>query len=210
MKKLALPKVRLIWAALAVFVATALAAVLVNGTVFGHGFVLSRSISRYVGYETWSAVVFAIGNIFVGLCIAKYLWRLGEVWKMPKLFYICIVLMVATLWALSVCPVGFCDFDGHVSLVSRIHEVSSRTMFIAMMLMSVMIALSKRTGVAAHVAGAAFATYAVICVAGYLLGADWFMVGTLIYESAYLVGFMLMLAICDLQKQTSESATRRN
>lgn len=201
MKRLTLPNARLIWTALAIFLVTSLTAIIVNATAFGHGLVLEKSISRYVGYETWSAVMFAIGNIFVGLFVAKYLWRLGEVWKMPRVFYYCIVTMVVALWALSVCPVGFCDFDGHISLVSRIHEVSSRLMFLVMMLMAAMIAFSERTSVAAHVASAAFAAFAVICVVGYFSEAGWFTIWTMIYETLYLAGFMVMLGVCGVRKK---------
>ncbi len=175
-------------AGLAVFVAMVVLIVAVNSV--SHGLDFGRSVSRYVGFEAWSAALFAVGNGFVVAMVASYLWKVGEARKMPRLFYYLVFLIAATLILLSVFPIGFCDFDGHVSLVSRIHEVSSRVMFIAMMLVAAMLAGNPYGSRRARIASAVFVLYALLCVVGYLTGAGWFLAGVLVWETAYIVYFI--------------------
>lgn len=73
------PKKGGLWLALAVFLTTATLGVVINSFVFGRGLSLDRSISRYVGYETWSAILFALGNFLVVAMVGKYLWKLGRI-----------------------------------------------------------------------------------------------------------------------------------
>ncbi len=198
-RKKELPNSGLIAAALAVFLVTSFAAIIVNSTLLGHGFHLDYSISKYVGLETWSAVLFTIGNLFVAAFFGKYLWKLGEAWDMPRLFYYLIVVMVAGLLTLSFCPSGYCDFDGKKNLITWLHEVSSRMMFIAMMSEAALIACWKKASRLAHALCVSYVVYAIICIAGYFTKGEWFLTFLMIYESMYLAMFMIMLAFCGIR-----------
>lgn len=200
LKRKELPNSGLIAAALATFLATAFTAILVNSSIMGHGFHLEYSISHYVGLETWSAVMFTIGNFFVAAFFGVYLWRLGEAWGMPRLFYYLIVVMVVGLLMLSFCPSGYFDVEGgSKNLITWIHEISSRTMFIAMMLMAALIAVWKKAGAMAHAVCVAYVVYAIICIAGYFTQGEWFVQELMIYETVYLASFMIMLALCGVR-----------
>lgn len=198
-RKKELPNSGLIAAALAVFLVTSFAAIIVNSTLLGHGFHLEYSISKYVGLETWSAVLFTIGNLFVAAFFGKYLWKLGEAWDMPRLFYYLIIVMVVGLLTLSFCPSGYCDFDGKKNLITWLHEVSSRMMFIAMMSEAALIACWKKASRLAHALCVSYVVYAIICIAGYFTKGEWFLTFLMIYESMYLAMFMIMLAFCGIR-----------
>lgn len=182
--------------AILIFLVTAALAIVLNTTVGKYGWHLEWSISRYVGLELWSAVLFAIGNCFVAAFMGRYLWKLGERWGMPKLYYALVLVMATALLWLSFCPVGFCDMDGQTSTVSLMHVMSSRCMFISMMLISMIVVLCRKAGMTAHALNVGYLVYAIFCVIGELSKATWFVPLTLIYESVYLFGFMLIMAYC--------------
>lgn len=198
-KKKQLPHSKCIITALTVFLVTAFVAIIVNSTLLGHGFHLEYSISKYVGLETWSAVMFAIGNCFVTALFGRYLWKLGEAWAMPRLFYYLIIVMVAGLLGLSFCPSGYCDFDGQKSLITWMHEICSRTMFVAMMSEAALIAIWKKAGRLAHAVCVSYVVYAIICIIGYFTKGEWFLPLVMVYETIYLAMFMIMLAFCGLR-----------
>lgn len=198
-RKKELPNSKLIARALAIFLTTAFVAIIINSFGLGYGFHLNYSISKYVGLEAWSVIMFALGNCFVVAYFGKYLWKLGEAWKMPKLFYALIIVMVVGLVALSVFPVGYFDTDGHKSIVSFLHEISSRTMFLAMMAEAALIAIWKKAGRLAHALCVAYVVYATICIIGYFTKGAWFLPLIMIYETLYLAMFMVMLALCGIR-----------
>lgn len=185
-----------LFVALAMFLITATLGVVVNSFVFGKGFHLNWSVSRYVGSEIWSAVVFALGNAVVVGVVMKYLWRLGEAWKMPRVYYYCAFLMAVGLIWLSVCPVGFFDMEGEKSVISLFHEWSSKTMFIMMMVVAAMLARNRRAKAGSRAISATYVIYGIFCVTGYLTAGAWFTPLILIYETVYIATFPLVLAGC--------------
>lgn len=189
-----------LYAALAVFLVTATLGVVVNSFAFSKGFNLHWSVSRYVGSELWSAILFALGNGVVVAMVMKYLWGLGEAWKMPRVYYYCSFVMAVGLIWLSVCPVGFCDIEGQKSLVSLLHEWSSKLMFIMMMLVAAMLAGSRRASAGTKAMCIAYVVYGIFCVAGYLTNGCWFTPLVLIYETVYIATFPLMLAGCETKR----------
>lgn len=203
-KRKELPYSKYIVTALGVFLVTAFAAIIINSTVFGHGFHLEYSISKYVGLETWSAVVFAIGNCFVAGMFGKYLWKLGEAWNMPRVFYYLIIVMVAGLIGLSFCPSGYFDMDGQKNLITWLHEICSRVMFLAMMAEAALIAIWEKAGRLAHAPCVAYVVYAIICIIGYFTEGKWFLPLLMVYETVYLTVFMVMLAFCGLRNTEGE------
>ena len=200
-----MPKKGSLWLALGVFLVTAGLGVAINSTVFGRGLRLGWSISRYVGCETWSAVLFALGNFLVIAMVGRYLWKLGDKWHMLRVYYYCAFLMCVGLLWLSLCPVGYFDVvaNGVVekSVISYVHEISSKLMFIMMMLMAAMLAGNWRACAQTRAVCVAYLVYAVFCVTGYLTAGSWFTPLILIYESLYIASFPLVLIACRTGKE---------
>lgn len=201
MRKIKFPTKWLIVGAIMVFLGTSFLAISMNSTVFGHGLHISESISHYVGLEYWSAIVFMLGNLFVLMLTARYLWQLGEVWKMPKVFYVLIVVLGVTLLGLSACPSGMFDVGEETSLISWIHIMTSRAMFITMMLISAMIVMCRHANTLAHAINVFYLIYAVICIVGFVSEEAWFMNYVMIFETLFLLGFMVSMAFCDQRRE---------
>lgn len=183
-------------AGLIIFTVIATLAVVLNSFVFGYGFDVARSISRYVGFEVWSVLLFAIGNCFVVAAVARALFKIGEAWHMPKVFYwLTVIMCVALIW-LSVFPIGMFDAEGSVSLISWLHILGSRTLFVVMMIVACMIAGNQYASPMTHGVCVGYMVYAIFCVVGHLTEASWFLPYTLIFESSYIVGFLVMLLFC--------------
>lgn len=192
-----IPSKWLIVGALAVFLGTSFIAIFINATVLEHGFHLEYSISHYVGLELWSAIFFTLGNIFVSIFMAYFLWKLGEAWKMPRLFYWLIVVLVVSLIGLSVCPSGFADMGDQISTVTWIHVLTSRLMFIAMMLIAAMIVVCRHANALAHIINVVYLIYAVVCIMGFMEEQTWFLDAVMVFETIYLAAFMTVMAACD-------------
>lgn len=195
--------------ALLAFVLTTVAAVTINSWL-RQAFTPSYSISRYVGSETWSAIVFALANVVVAVNVLSYLYLVGERWRLARVYFWLVVAMMVGLIGLSACPVGYFDTAGYATSVpSHVHEVSSRMMFCCMLAVAGMIVLCQRASRATRMAAAVYVAYGVVCILGYLTKAQWFLQHLLLFESCYLFGF---LAFClGLQGRSGEilSATAR-
>lgn len=179
--------------AVGVFLLTALAIVGLNS--LSHGWHWDYSISRYVGLETWSAVLFALSNLVVAGLFGKYLYMVGELWQLPRWFYWMIVLTVVGLLGLSACPIGYFDAPGTTfasSVPSQVHQLCSRLMFVCMMLMALTWLL--RSQVQTKIRGwcGVFLTYGVLCTVGFCFDMAWFDRLILVFESAYILGFMVL------------------
>ena len=186
---------KLMFRALVTFLTVAMLAVVLNSWIWGYGWHLEYSISRYVGLETWSAVMFALVNVATMIFMLYYLFQVGEAWQMPRWYYYLVVVMAAALIGLSACPVGYFDAPGAVyasSLPSKIHEISSRTMFAMMLAVAAILAWSKRTATGAKVWCIIFVLYGLLCIYGYFSHAQWFAAVLLMLESRYLVGFIVL------------------
>lgn len=180
--------------AFAIFVATSGLAVIVN-SLLGIGLRFDYTISRYVGLETWSAVVFALGNFVVAGAILYYLYEVIQVWKMPRVAYWCVVVMLVGLIGLSVCPIGYFDPVGAkygTSAISLIHGLCSRTMFMTMMVMMLLVVLNVMASKMTRVLGVVFIIYGLMCLCGHLLRVGWFVNTVLVFESLYIMGFMVL------------------
>lgn len=185
---------KLMFLAMAVFVLTATLAVAVN-SLTGYGLHLDYSISRYVGLETWSALMFALGNFVVAVAMLYYMYEVGQAWRMPRVFYWCVIIMAMALIGLSVCPIGYFDPAGAVygtSAPSLIHHTCSRIMFVMMLVVVMMVVLSTRAHRETKYWGIMYLVYGIVCVLGYFTKADWFQGAMLIFESLYLLGFMVL------------------
>ncbi len=156
---------------------------------------LGNTISYYVGTSTVTAVMFAVLNfVMVGL-MWYYLWQMGQEWQMPRTYYYLAVILVVTIVWLSVCPVYYADFMGHVSLVSRMHEVASRTMFVTMALIMLLIASRPEASTGTRVLVAMYLVFAVVSIFGHLTNGAWFTPTVLIWETSYILAFFLLIAV---------------
>lgn len=197
MKRTKFPSKWLIIGAMMTFLGTAFLIIAINSIIFRHGFHPDLTISRYVGMEIWSALVFAVSNIFVTIFTGRYLWQLGQAWKMPRIFYWLVLFQAVALLVLSACPVGMFDVGGVPSIISWVHNISARTMFFVMMLIAAMIVFCKRANALAHVLNAFYVVYAAVCIFGHFGERPWFVSNIMFIEAAYLFGFMVVMAFCD-------------
>lgn len=178
-----------IWLTMAIFAVTMLAAV-VGNSLMGYGWHINYSISRYVGLETWSAMLFALGNFVVAGLIGRYLYQVGEAWQMPRWFYWVVVLLAAGLVGLSVCPLMYFDHNGIKSTPTMVHEICSRTMFAGMLVVAGTLLTRRGLNKVTKVYAAVFVVYGLLCCVGYLTKAGWFIGLMLFCEAAYIWGFM--------------------
>lgn len=179
--------------AIGIFLTTALLAIIINSLRYGWHW--GYSISRYVGLETWSAVLFALGNVVVAGLFGKYLYTVGRAWRMPKWFYVLVVIMAAALLGLSACPIGYFDPVGAefgTSAPSYIHKVCSRLMFACMLVMAFVWQWSNVVQLKIRRWCVTFVAYGIFCVLGYCLGSSWFFPAMLVFESVYILGFMVL------------------
>lgn len=180
--------------ALAIFGCTACAAVVVN-SLTGVGLYFNYSISRYVGLRTWSAIVFAIGNFIVVGAMLKYLYSVAENWGMARWVYWLIIVMLIALIGLSVCPIGYFDPVGArygTSSPSLIHGLCSRIMFASMLVMMLVVALCMMASKWTRISAVMFLAYGTVCLYGYFSHVAWFENTVLVFESLYLVSFMVL------------------
>lgn len=179
--------------AIGVFLGTSLLAVVVNS--LSYGWHLGYSISRYVGLEAWSTLIFALGNVVVSGLFGGYLYTISEAWRMPKWFYVLVVLTIVALLGLSACPIGYFDAPGAEygsSVPSVVHQICSRLMFTCMLIMAFVWQWCGNIEMSSRRWCATFVLYGVFCAIAYLLRADWFFQMTLIFESAYILSFMIL------------------
>lgn len=185
---------RLIWAVVLIFVSTEVLAVIFNGLAVDN-FVWNRSISRYVGLALWTSILFALGNCLVSALVGRYLWRVGEVWRMPRGFYYLIILTVVGLLGLSFCPLGLADSDGNISIVSNLHQVFSRLMFLMMLVIATFLAFSRRTKEGMRAFCMMFVAYGITCAIGSVGAMPWFENGVLFWETMFFVLFMILIMV---------------
>mgnify|MGYP001054451178 FL=1 len=206
-EKIAMPRKRRLVAALIIFLVTSLAAVILNSFMMGYGLEVERSISRYVGFEIWSSVIFAFGNFFAAGATGAFLWCLGELWELPRVYYYCVIVMVLGLIGLSLCPIGLFDMGGEKSIVSLIHELASRTMFIMMMVVAGLLALRPYGTRGSRVVCWVYVVYGLFCVVGYLTKGSWFIPYCLFFETFYIAAFVLVLLV-QKDKRVSSNKTK--
>lgn len=92
------------------------------------------TVSRYVGLELWSSILFAICNIAIVIIMFRYYLYLRP--SRSKLWFIFGCLQVAGFSLLSIFPANAFMSSPIREVVINIHEISARTMFAAMLLMA--------------------------------------------------------------------------
>lgn len=196
MNRAALLKKRGLMLGLGLFFIVEVAAVVIN-SLLQRSFRVDWSISTYVGLQAWSAVVFAGCNCVVAGLYGTYLWKLGEKWEMPRLYYYTCFLLLLGLIGLSFCPLGYFDVGTEVSLISMLHQMNSRMMFMMMLMVATMLAGRSGNSARSQVGLASFILFAFVCLAGYMMGGEWFSSFFMVYETLYLVWFVAALLIAE-------------
>lgn len=152
------------------------------------GFHVNWSISRYMGKDYWSAIVFCLANVVVAAMTLKYLFSVKREYKMSPIYSILIVIMAVLFAALSIFPVGlFDDTWGNFGVVSEIHRRSSYTLFLFLIFIALDLMIEIRRGLGMHLFGAVAVAVSLFCVISFLAGWDFFSDYMYIFESSYVV-----------------------
>lgn len=155
---------------------------------------LTLTISRYVGLQLWSSILFAVCNILIIVLLLRYFWSVRKVFS-PIWFLLSLIEVVGFI-GLSIFPhVNFVPPETKEVFVN-IHIGFARTMFVAMFLMGLeRLRIARLKDDVATKATIAFLIYGIIYITGY--SAKWnIMWGTmLIWETGYIYAFMAMLIL---------------
>lgn len=95
---------------------------------------LTLTVSRYVGLELWTSVLFAIFNLAIIIIMLRYYFSL---WKSRSLFWLILgCLQALGFFLLSIFPANVFMESPVRETVVNIHEFSARLMFISMFVMA--------------------------------------------------------------------------
>ena len=106
-----------------------------NWTQKGYAGDLTLTVSRYVGLELWTSVLFAVFNLVITLIMFRYYFALKK--QRSTLWFIFGCIQVAGFLLLSIFPHNIFMEGQAREIVINIHEVSARAMFISMFGMAI-------------------------------------------------------------------------
>ena len=174
--------------AIFIFIAVVAIITIMHSFVLGRGFHVNWSISRYMGTDFWSAIVFCLANFVVAVMTLKYLFTVKREYGLSPIFVILAVIMTALFISLSVFPVGLFDETwGNFGLVSHLHRGSSYTLFAFLILLTLDLMIEVRKGLVMHLFGAAAVALSLFCVVSFFAGWDFFNDYMYIFESGYVL-----------------------
>ena len=167
---------------------------------------ISNSISRYVGMTWWSATIFAIGNFLICFEVWRYFLNVIPRRKLSLIILVPIVLMTIGLIGLSVCPLGLFDSaPSEPSIVSRLHELFSRLMFLSSIVTAFIASLYfARSKKSILIAGLLFVAYGLFYVYSYVNQTYLIQHYFYIMEELFLYGFFAFLFMLPPVKPTKE------
>ncbi len=152
------------------------------------GFHMNWSISRYMGSEPWSAILFCLSNFVVIALVLKYLYGVKKEHHLSTIWWILVLLMVVCYVMLSIFPVGLFDkMWGRFGTVSSIHQCSAYILFLMMILITAVTMYEVKKGTIMHVFGASAIVLSLGVVAGFLFGVVFFTEHMYILESGYVL-----------------------
>ena len=189
-------KKRFISAAITMFCGVELVAVLLHAVVFERGFNPSWSISRYMGLEYWSAILFAIANFIVIFFMLKYLLGVRREYKLSVFWLIGVIVMIVAYFGLSCCPLGLFDKAwGEYGTVSSLHHIFSHTLFVSMIVIAVDTLIEVHKGRPFMIYGVLMLVFAAFCSWGYLSGWDFFKANTFFFETGYILANLVFYSL---------------
>ena len=174
--------------AIFIFVTVVAIITIMHSFILGRGFHLNWSISRYMGTDFWSAIIFCLANFVVAVMTLKYLFTVKREYGLSPIFVILAVIMTVLFVLLSVFPVGLFDANwGEFGLISHLHRGSSYTLFAFLILLTLDLMIEVRKGLVMHLFGAAAVTLSLFCVISFFAGWDFFNDYMYIFESGYVL-----------------------
>ena len=187
---------KLIHAATGVFLATEVLVIVLYTFAFGRGFNLNWSISRYMGTDYWSAILFALSNFLVVFLVLKYLLQVRKVHKLSLFWLVLVIAMVVAYVGLSICPIGLFDPSwGHFGIVSTLHHTFSQTLFAIMAMVALGTMLVIKRGKIFIAFGIALIVYMVGSTYCYKASIGFFIDNVLIFESAYILANLVFYSL---------------
>lgn len=182
------PRVRVILATALFFVASGFV-VAWHGLKIG-GVELALSISRHVGLETYSCILFGLANTVVVGLLVHHVNYLFDKHGLPKIWLVLIAAMATALLITSYFP-----FTIEGAWNSVLHRAASWTMFGMAVLFSLVTLGIMRTRMLAAVSGV-LSVYGAICLLWVTRFPDFFWNYVLIIESAFI--FLIFLFILSI------------
>ena len=173
-------------AALAIFTAEVLAIVGYYWLACGYAGNVSLTISRYVGLNTWSSILFLIGNLAIIALSAIYMVNSGArkfSWRFLVSAY-----MISFL-ALSICP--------HIpngDQIIYIHRFFAAAMFISLCLLS-LATIDVAKNKLARIFCLSYALYGFHFIIAYANHLPYLMNSILIWEAAFVYGSFIVLLL---------------
>lgn len=155
---------------------------------------LTLTISRYVGLELWSSILFCVCNIIIAVLLLRYFISVRK--RFSIIWFLLSLVEVVGFLGLSFFPhIGFGSEETRL-IFADIHITFARMMFIAMFCMGLerlRIAVLKDN--IATKATLAFLAYGLIYVIGYMAKWNVLWESMLIWETGYIYVFMAMLVL---------------
>lgn len=179
-----------------VFLATEVLVVLLYAFVFGRGFHLNWSISRYMGTDYWSAILFALTNFIVVYLVLRYLLQVRRVHGLSAFWLVLVIAMVVAYIGLSICPIGLFDpYWGHFGIVSTLHHTFSQTLFAIMAMVALGTMLVIKKGKLFIAFGVALIVYMIGSIYCYKASVGFFVDNVLLFESGYILANLIFYSL---------------
>lgn len=164
--------------------------------VLGRGFHLNWTISRYMGTDVWSAILFGITNLIVIFCVLKYLLRVRKLYKLSSFWMTLVFGMIAMYVGLTCCPVGLFDAKwGEFGIVSTIHQICAYSMFVTMAVIVLDTLIEVRRGKGFVIFGISLILYMIGVIYCYKQGTNLFLNNVLIFESGYILANLIFYSL---------------
>lgn len=159
-----------------------------------YGFHLDYTISRYIGLNIWSILLFLATSIFIFINIMKYLKYLKTTFKMNNFWWVIAIITMMSLLGVGLCPIGYFDeVYGDFGPVSIMHRITSSTMFCFSILLVFMMALKFRAEKPFFFASLLYVIYGLTFTALYALNSQFLMNNIFIFEATFLAFFYIVL-----------------
>ncbi len=175
----------LLWVIISIFTAEVFGIVGYYWLAGGHFGDASLTISKFVGLNLWSSIVFGLGNTFITILMLYYLSTHARITN--TLWHLLMIGFVGCFIILSIFP--------HLpdgSMVAQIHQLFAAVMFCLMALVGILsLALSKQK--TTTILSTLFVTFSIYFILSYIFKPDYFVQNILWLESAYLYSFFVIL-----------------
>lgn len=175
----------LLWIIISIFTAEVLGIVGYYWIGGGHFGDASLTISKYVGLNLWSALVFGFGNTLITILMLYYLSTNARIKN--TLWHLLMVGFIGCFVILSIFP--------HLpdgSAVAQVHQIFAAIMFTVMSLVGIItLIISKQKFTI--ILTTLFVAFSIYFILSYIFRPDYFMQNILWLEATYLYAFFAIL-----------------